>query len=305
MRWFSLLFLFLLQHFVVAQVNLVPNPSFEDFTACPTFASQLDRAAPWFNPNIGSPEYYNSCAAPGSYMSLPSGTSGHYQYPKTGNGFAGLFTFRTDVNSMREYIEVQLTSALEADKCYYLEFFVNAPNNFPYASDGIGAHVSVGEITAGDANPLLVSPQVENQTGNIISDTLGWTKIAGYFTASGGEDHLTIGNFKNDASTNWTEFNPDVWYQQSSYLYVDDVLLELHELEVDLGADTSLCEGEFIALDATANDADYQWENGTSQATRLVEQDGQYWVDVSVGGCRVSDTILVEIEPMPTLNLGD
>ena len=282
----------------------MPNPSFENYANCPTFASQLNLAEPWFNPNTGSPEYFNTCATWGSYMSLPAGTTGHYQYPKTGNGFAGIWTFRTDVNNMREYIEVELISELEAGKCYYLEFYVNAANDFPYASDGVGAHVSVGEITAGNANPLLVSPQVENPAGSIISDTLAWTKVSGYFTASGGEDHLTIGNFKSDALTNWIEFNPDVWYQQSSYLYIDDVLLELRELDVELGSDTSLCEGEMIALDATTDDAEYNWENGTTLPTRQVSVDGEYWVDVTVGGCSISDTIMVDIEPVPSVILG-
>ncbi len=288
-----------------AQVNLVPNPSFEDYTSCPTFASQLERAVPWFNPNLGTPEYYNACATPSSYMSLPSGTSGHFQYPRTGNGFAGLYTFRTDVNSMREYIEVELLDELEAGKCYYLEFFVNAPNNFPYASDGIGAYVSEGEITAGNANPLSATPQIENPSGNIISDTLGWTKVSGYFTANGGENHLIIGNFRSDSETNWTEFNPGVWYEQSSYLYVDDVLLRLHDFSVELGEDTSLCEDEFIELNATTTDATYLWDNGSASAVRAVQHQGEYWVEVVLDGCRASDTVIVSYNPIPTMNLGD
>lgn len=305
MRLFILFIFSFLTHSVLGQDNLVPNPSFEDYTACPTFASQLERAAPWFNPNIGTPEYYNACASPGSYMSLPSGTSGHYQYPRTGNGFAGIYTFRTDVSSMREYVEVELLSQLEAEKCYYLEFFVNAPNNFPYASDGVGAYVSNGPVTAGNANPLAVTPQIENPTGNIISDTLNWTKISGYFTAVGGENHLTIGNFKSDAATNWEEFNPGVWYEQSAYLYIDDVTIRLHDLEVDLGTDTSLCEEETIELDATIPEVTYLWDDGSSNPIRSISESGDYWVEVVLGGCTARDSINVEYEPVPYVELGE
>ena len=284
----------------------MPNPSFENYTACPSFASQLERAAPWFNPNVGSPEYFNACATWGSFMSLPAGSTGHFQYPRTGNGFAGIYTFRTDIQDMREYVEVELTEPLEADKCYYLEFFVNAPNDFELASDGVGAYVSQGAITGTNANPFMVTPQVENPSGNVITDTLGWTKVSGYFTAVGGENHVTIGNFKNDANTNWTQINWNVWYIGTSYLYVDDVTLRLHELDIDLGSDTTFCEGESIELNAETQDATcYEWENGSSQATRTVSSEGEYWVEVRLDGCKASDTLLVETKPLPFLELGD
>ena len=35
----------------IAQVNLVPNPSFESYTACPTTFGQIEYATKWFSPN--------------------------------------------------------------------------------------------------------------------------------------------------------------------------------------------------------------------------------------------------------------
>jgi hypothetical protein len=35
-----------------AQVNLVPNPSFEVFDTCPDAPSQITRAIPWFQPYL-------------------------------------------------------------------------------------------------------------------------------------------------------------------------------------------------------------------------------------------------------------
>lgn len=297
--------LFLVSFFALGQNNLVPNPSFEDYTSCPDFASQLNRAAPWFNPNLGTPEYFNACATVNSYMSLPAGTTGHFQYPRTGNGFAGIYVFRTDIQNMREYIEVELTEPLQADKCYYLEFYVNMPNDHAFACDGIGAYVSSGELTSTNANPFMVTPQVQHTMGDLITDTLGWTKVSGYFTASGGENHLTIGNFKNDASTTRTQINQNVWYTSSAYLYVDDVTLVLHELEVELGSDTTFCEGETLLLDAETQEATYAWEDGGTQPTRIVSNEGEYWVEVTLGGCKASDSILLFIEPLPFIELGD
>ena len=39
--------------------NLVPNPSFEDYTSCPTSVAQITLATPWVTPTTGSPDYFN------------------------------------------------------------------------------------------------------------------------------------------------------------------------------------------------------------------------------------------------------
>lgn len=306
MRALFSVFLLLISTLAYGQANLVPNPSFEDYNGCPTFASQLDRAAPWFNPNVGTPEYFNTCATAASFISLPAGTTGHFQYPRTGNGFAGFYTFSTEVQNMREYVEVELTEPLENGKCYYLEFFVNAPNDFELASDGIGAYVSQGAITGTNPNIFMVTPQIENPSSNVITDTLGWTKVSGYFTATGGENHITIGNFRDDTSTNLTQINWNVWYVGTSYLYVDDVTLRLHEFDVELGSDTTSCDGETIELKAETDGAtSYVWENGSSQPTRNANTEGKYWVEVRLDGCLTSDTIMVITEPQPIIELGN
>src|SRR5258706_15598466 len=42
-------------------VNLVPNPSFESLSSCPTSFSQLPNATPWFLPTTGTSDVYNAC----------------------------------------------------------------------------------------------------------------------------------------------------------------------------------------------------------------------------------------------------
>ena len=74
-----------------AQVNLVKNPSLEQYTICPDFADQIKYANFWSgidsfgitpSPPPGIPEYCNSCGT--SFGSLPS-NGGFYQFPRTGN----------------------------------------------------------------------------------------------------------------------------------------------------------------------------------------------------------------------------
>ena len=50
---------------------------------------------------------------------------------------------------------------------------------------------------------------------------------------------------------------------------------------VDLGADTVLCEGNFLILDATFPGASYQWGDQSKQPTYLVSEAGTYTVTIS------------------------
>jgi gliding motility-associated-like protein len=287
----------------LAAQNLVPNPSFEDLIACPNFASQLDSAVAWFDPTQGTTELYHGCAPVSSYASVPEDGTGGFQLARTGQAYAGLFTWRTDVENMREYAEVELTSPLQAGTCYKVEFYVNMPNDHPYACDGFGAHFSVGPIGSLDPFVLPFTADIANPAGALITDTLGWTLISGVYTAGGGETHITLGNFKNDASTQTLQIATGVWYQTSAYLLLDDVSVEPLVLDLDLGPDTLICDGGTVLLDATQTDAQYLWNDGSTGATLLAGQPGTYWAQVAMGGCSIADTMVISGGLPPELHL--
>ena len=223
--------------------------------------------------------------------------------PRTGGGFAGIFVYRTDIADMREYIQVELIEPLQADKCYLVEFYVNTPNDHALISDGIGALLSTGEVTANNAQPLSGNPQINNTNSQLLSDTVGWTRIFGYITADGGEDHITIGNFKYDDQTQTEVFNPSVWYTMSSYLYVDDVRVEEIPFEVSLAADTTICTNESLTLDASTQADNYIWNTGNTDSVQSVETSGIYSVIARLGGCMSRDTTVVQVDPLPEVEI--
>ncbi len=285
--------------------NLVPNPSFEEITSCPTFASMLDTAAPWFNPTQGTPELFHACAGSGAYAGVPMNYSGGYQMPRTGNGFAGIYVLRPDNSNMREYIEVPLTEPLEAGACYSFSMFVNAANDNELVCDGIGAYFNVGELEVNTWQVLPLMPHIDHPTGVLINDTLGWTEVSGSYTAMGGEDHLIIGNFRDDAATAWAMFNPGVWYANTAYLLVDDVSLVRTDGVLDLGPDTLVCEAIGIELDATVPGATSTlWNDGSTEPLHTVTTAGIHSVTVHVGACSFSDEVQVDVLPDPFLDIG-
>ena len=72
--------------------------------------------------------------------------------------------------------------------------------------------------------PLPVTPQVESPANAPLANSTGWTLVSGVFTAAGGEDHIVIGSFHNDASTA-TFPGPGQW-PGGAYYSIDDVSVE-------------------------------------------------------------------------------
>jgi hypothetical protein len=206
--------------------NLLSNGGFESYSSCPSSVSQMYLAYPWIDPvpATNTAEYFNECSPFGTTVSIPNNFGG-YQYAKNGKGYAGINTY-VKTFSFRCYIQSILTDTLITGEVYCLSFYVNCANKVNYAIDAIGAYVSKTAVTCGSAACLLnYIPQVSNPVGNVITDTANWTKISGSFVATGGEKYITIGNFKNNASTDTVKIN--TLYQDESYYYIDSVTLML------------------------------------------------------------------------------
>ncbi|MEZ5174159.1 MAG: gliding motility-associated C-terminal domain-containing protein [Bacteroidia bacterium] len=281
--------------------NLVPNPGFESNTACPVFASQLNLAAPWYNPTGATPEYFNACADYNSWVSVPSTPSGGYQPAHGGDAYAGIFVFRNDVANMREYLQIELSEPLEADVCYYYEMFVSPANDHRFAVNRLGAHFSNGSLGTPGVGLINVTPQVES-TNVFLSDTSRWVRISGYFTATGNEDHLTIGNFRSDELTSSVEVNPGAWYNGSAYLLIDDVSLVKAAFTASLGPEL-YCNTESVELDVTQFETEYLWASGETTPNITISESGHYSVTLSRGGCTIilqSDIQLLQT-PRPDL----
>jgi gliding motility-associated-like protein len=73
---------------------------------------------------------------------------------------------------------------------------------------------------------------------------------------------------------------------------------------VHLGNDTLLCQGSVLTLNAYKPGASYLWQNGNTNPTFIVTNEGRYSVTVSKGICKVKDSIYVFYAAKPHLDLG-
>lgn len=216
--------------------NLVPNGNFETYSSCPNAFTQLYKATPWFQPSAGTSDYFNACAV--WTIDVPKNFCG-YQVAHSGVGYAGIFlcVIPDDSSSLfREYCEVGLDVTLQAGVDYYFSMFVSLGDSMRYGTDALGAYFSVDSLINLNAYLLTgVVPQIENATGNFLTDKIGWTKISGKYTALGGEKYLTIGNFKHPINTNTVVAlggSADTANKTFSggYYYLDDVCVSTDPL---------------------------------------------------------------------------
>jgi hypothetical protein len=201
-----------------AQINLVPNPSFEDTLTHTNCITNIEIANHWFNPSAATPDLYSykpSCI--NSSLNNPLG----YQVPRTGLCYAGVYGY---LQPTRDYIAVKLDSNLSLGCTYYIEFYVSLANKYGLACDKMGAAFTddtTGFKSISTALPLF--PAIQSPPGVLLYDTLNWTKISGYYTANGTELFFIIGNFYDDANTTWDTVDVTAPALNGAYYYIDDV----------------------------------------------------------------------------------
>jgi hypothetical protein len=216
----SVVFLFSVFFIKARGQNLVPNPSFEIVTPCPTNLGQLTNASPWFVPtgSGGSPDLFNSCS-----ITVPQNMIG-YQNAHSGNGYAGLGVYGywyngSNINN-REYISVQLLDTMTAGKNYCVEFYASLADSSFWAVNRLGACLSKYPLSGQPFDTISAIPQIEWNTSLIFSDKSNWIEISGTYIAVGGEKYITIGNFYAD---NQTDTVSHLGVNIVSYFYIDDV----------------------------------------------------------------------------------
>ena len=66
------------------------------------------------------------------------------------------------------------------------------------------------------------------------------------------------------------------------------------EISVDLGNDTTLCDGETVELFVDISDATISWQDGTMGPAYTITQPGIYWVEVANDCNSITATIAVD-----------
>ena len=180
-------------------ISLLPNPSFETYSSCPTYYSELNLATPWYQATNATTDYFNTCS---SFM-LPVMTSlGLDNFPD-GNGIVGAL-YR---HNWKEYLGLNLSSPLLAGRDYQLTFQIAgltmtmAGNPTPY---DITAYEPVNIALFGKSQPVsfpvltVLSPNTVNSAWSEVGTvkyvpSSNWNEITMLFTPNTNLNSIMIG----------------------------------------------------------------------------------------------------------------
>ncbi|AEA43591.1 T9SS type A sorting domain-containing protein [Fluviicola taffensis] len=302
----GMVWIVLITNTVFGQVNLVPNPSFEQCTNCitgpfgPAFfeASIVD----WYNPNTCTPDY---CTA----MDYPAWLN--YQIPD-GQAFIGLSTYDPVGSNIRDYATCALLDTLLASHWYEVSFYARVKEGHSrFASNNLGVHFSDTALHAANMylfnvyNPPLLEAQVKYFNNEIISDSAHWTLVRGLYQAHGGEKYLTLGNFNTDAqTTQGMEYTDGIVWQ--TYFIIDMVsVIPLDSIvggiPADAGPDTTIYINDTAFIGQKISNMPSVWQklDGTAVAMNTAgvyvspQVNTTYVVSQTINGFYSTDTVTV------------
>ncbi|MBK9177743.1 MAG: gliding motility-associated C-terminal domain-containing protein [Flavobacteriales bacterium] len=124
----------------------------------------------------------------------------------------------------------------------------------------------------------------------------------GCFVADSAYRYITIGNFRDGASTAFLEVPTQFPLTYFSYYYLDDVSVSLLEPPL-LGPDLNTCSAVTIAVLNPVVGAGYHWSTGANGTSITVDTTGEYIVTRTDQGCLLSDTIIVSAAAPYALSL--
>ena len=169
------------------------------------------------------------------------------------------------------------------------------------------------------------SNNISNNTGWIWNDAPDYIYGLGFDTAylcSGDSLTITTENFNPNESTvfqwddgsigpTYTVYGPGTYTVLAIYsddcAVPDQVYVEqLPSPVIDLGQDTSICEGQQFEINTSGNYADYLWNDSTTGESVTAKNTGIYWLQVTAeNGCKARDSVYLNVLPSPHPYLGE
>lgn len=195
--------------------------------------------------------------------------------------------------------------------------------NAPSTADILADFIQMRNITASGGNDFRAGAR----STDIGGSNVGWTFETSPELADVGflgEDQVICAgesvtvsafNFTLNETYEWSDGSVDtrlttatagtytarVTFENNCFIEDEVVLTAVPEFAVTLPADTTLCAGDSLVLDATVNlpMATYAWNDLSGSAQLTVGRAGSYAVVVDVAGCLEADTFRLAITEYP------
>ncbi len=172
---------------ITAAQNLVPNPSFENYTDCPGGFGQInEHMENWraWGYTEEFPTCFNVCIGQWG-SSVPQNGVGN-QETVSGVGYAGVTTVGIAYPAQQIHIGCPLIAPLEIGQTYYVSYYVNRARfwgDYSTTNQNVGAKFYTDESNP-DSNPVNFSQEGAHIGAvSFHTDTTNWARVEGWFTA--------------------------------------------------------------------------------------------------------------------------
>lgn len=204
--------------------NLVPNPSFEEKTYCPSNFNQmqLKSLVEWSQLNEGTPDHFNACS---EKVGVPNNVFGS-QSAKDGEAYIGMAVYSPTQRNYREYLTARLTRELNPNELVCIEMWISAADYSKYVTDAFGIVLSGAKLKQERNQVIQMNPSLANPYLHMLDAYDDWVLISDVYQAKGGEQYITIGNFMIDRELKILSRTRDSRAKEDnrwSYVYVDNV----------------------------------------------------------------------------------
>lgn len=202
--------------------NLVPNPSFEEFTTCPSLLNQTILATGW-GPFRDTPDFFHSCSN-NNVVGVPVNFVG-MQVPATGQGYFGSILWCNSAENSREHFGTELITPLIPGEPVFVSFKVSTTTagnsaNMRYSASGAGLFFST--VPYFQDGPLSLPDHAAVVLDTIIADTTNWHIVSGVYVPDSAYRFVVLGGFFSDSLLTSTVINPNGTYD-CAYSYFDDI----------------------------------------------------------------------------------
>lgn len=234
MKCKALFFSFVFCTMLAQGQNLVPNPSFEEYTECPASPLELNiiGAYPWTSFRQ-TPDFFHPCDETG-VMSSPYSSTHGYGVPYHGQGKGGFIAAGGSFN--REILGVELTDTLIIGESYYISFQVlrtfggGAHANCNCACSHIGLKFTTRSYNILETVPIDNRAHILHE--GVVVDSTNWTQVSGWVVADSAYTHLAIGTFFDNDHIVIENYN-NYPMLPNTYYFVDAVCVSTDPADCD------------------------------------------------------------------------
>ena len=168
----------------IAPLSLIPNPSFEQRSCCPTTTSQLNCANSWVQASMATSDYFNTC---GSFRKI---TVSSFSFPPSpipsGNGYVGFYNGTTSP-SYKEYVGICLLDTMHTGISYQIQFYMAHSKGSMSTGIEIFGTNNCSNLPFGGTNYYFGCPTngpnwVALDSAIVTFSTTAWTQVTLTFT---------------------------------------------------------------------------------------------------------------------------